>query len=454
MAENKEKLNVKQTFLISFAFLSVMTAWTIYNSYVPLILDSRLSEMQLSVTLVSFLTGFIMSIDSIFGVVFQPLFGKRSDHTRTRFGKRMPYLIVCMPVSAVLFYLIPKMAGISGTAGFWALMAIIVCFAFVMSIWRSPVIALMPEFTPPHLLSQANGIIGLMGGFGSLIGMIAGTIVGLFGFKEALEAGDYSSVFTVGSLLFLICMLIVYFKIKEKDNRLQSPEVGEANSAGQEKQSLKDLRLTKEERRSFLFMMVSLFFLNSGSKAITTFFTLFATETLGLSASRATLMMAVFAGALMAFSVPAGIMGKKLGRKKTISIGLIVIICMFSFYMISAFIVKADTLTTIALWAALVLGGCGIAMVNINTLPAVIAIGGRGREGAFTGYYYTATFSAAIVAPNLCGWVIGLMNKNYNFLFVFCTVVFSLSLLFISFTKHGNTMRGEEEEKEKVTINR
>lgn len=154
------KLDYKKTFLIGFGFLASSLAWSLYNSFVPLILRDYVGS--------SLLIGMVMTIDNIFGVVFQPLFGQLSDRTRTRFGKRMPYIMVGIPLCAIAFSLISFMQTLFAT------MAVIIAFNFIMSTWRSPVIALMPDLTPSPLRSKANGIINMMGGIGAIIAFMVG----------------------------------------------------------------------------------------------------------------------------------------------------------------------------------------------------------------------------------------------------------------------------------------
>ena len=148
--EQKKKRGYSTTQLViaSLGFGSVMVFWTIYNSFVPLILDDKLNHLGsivLPATVISTLTGFIMTIDNFFGLIFQPIFGRKSDYMRSRFGKRMPYLIVGIPVCAVLFILIPLMGRIEGVTGILLMMLVIIAFNFVMSTWRAPCVAIMPK---------------------------------------------------------------------------------------------------------------------------------------------------------------------------------------------------------------------------------------------------------------------------------------------------------------------
>ena len=192
--------------------------------------------------------------------------------------------------------------------------------------------------------------------------------------------------------------------------------------------------------------------INNATEAIIPNFTNFANKTLNVAPIYSTLMMAVFAVSLAAFGIPAGAMGRKLGRKKTIIIGLSAIVVMFAIYLTVSQVMPANPdgslnkLTWITLWIALVVGGAAVGCVNINTLPLVLAIGGREFVGTFTGYYYTATFSAAVTGPILCGLVIGLFKEDYNYMFLFCAVMFALGLAVITQVKHGELSKDEDAE--------
>lgn len=551
---NKEKkgngLNYKRTFLIGFGFLACMLMWSVYNSYVPVIFRGKLTELTdggrtlpgiLSVPL---FVNAIMTIDNVFGVIFQPYFGKKSDSTRSKFGKRMPYIIVCLPICAIFFALIPVAATVKATAlSVVLMMSVIILFNFTMSVWRSPVVSLMPDFTPSHLQSDANAVINIMGGIGQVFGFVAGTIgaavAGLVGFtamSEALKAKtnslgqiletstqliggkevvapvikfadgvteafknanletiekfitgnrdalymngnevvssadkgqliaekvakvsangefsyvNYTPVFAVAAVIAVISLVIlVLFYKKNKQYDLSKDTYIETKTEEKPKKiKIKDLPITKDEKKSLLIMLAALFLINNATEAIIPNFTNFADITLGVKPIFSTLMMAVFAVSLALFGIPAGNLGRKLGRKKTIVIGLLGVIIFFGVYLaISKIFGNQSTITWISFWVAIVVGGACVGMININTLPLVLAIGGRDYVGTFTGYYYTATFSAAITGPLLCGLVIGLFNEDYNYMFLFCAVMFLVGLLVITQVKHGEVSKDEDTE--------
>ena len=125
MTKHLEKLDYKKTVLIGFGFFAVSIAWSMYNANVPLMLEKFVS----STTLI----GLIMSIDNIFAVLLQPLFGSLSDRTRSKRGRRMPYILVGIPLSTLFFVLIPFCDAV------WSIMGAVILFNFTMSIWRTPV---------------------------------------------------------------------------------------------------------------------------------------------------------------------------------------------------------------------------------------------------------------------------------------------------------------------------
>lgn len=265
-----EPLNYRKTFLIGFGFFASSLAWSIYNSFVPVLLEERYLQSTA-------LIGFIMTIDNIFGVIFQPLVGQISDRTRTRFGKRMPYILIGIPICAVAFFFIPR------TKSLIAMMTVIIIFNLVMSIWRSPVISLMPDLTPPVHRSKANGIINLMGGVGGIVAFLAGGYLA--------NVGGDNMPFLMGSIIMIFALLMLFFFVKEPDSRnlvTASEKTGENIS----KKLLGDL--SKEEKRSLLFLLFAIFFWFCGYNAVESFFTLYATKQLMVSKGDAAMMLSLF----------------------------------------------------------------------------------------------------------------------------------------------------------------
>lgn len=606
--QNAQKLNVPKTILTGFGFLATSIAWAIYDPYITKILNKILSESDLvtnlsaklasaipwigefaeaqgqstisatgGFSLVPLFIGIIMTFDNIFGVIFQPTFGKLSDNCHSKLGKRRPFIVGCAPISALLFALIPIVAlNTSGAIQLPATMFVVILFVFTMSLWRAPVVALMPDLTPPELRSEGNAIINLMGGIGSAVGMVAGTIgialCTIFaGYSKAEIKADetvsFPYVFIVGSLVMIIGMLVLLFFVKEEDTSIRvkgdinqyadqkALKKAQKEAAKQKKAELKAIKLSKGERKSLVFMLGTLFFLFCASNAITTFFSLFAQEILHMITSEATFIMLIFAVCSGVAAIPAGKMGTKIGRKKTIIAGLAVFLAAFIVFFgvfvgmlgakglsignyvsvnnayiaideningynaelstqaqlenktldekevltiegylayksgnaiegteayyevydaslveslgegiyddiirvandilgtetdtfdvaLAAIIETVNSVTSILrvlIYPVLILGGAANMFITVNTLPLVLEIGGVEKVGTFTGYYYTATFSAQIASPIVYGFI-RMFAGTYMSLFYYSPIMFALAIILLMFVKHGEAI--------------
>jgi MFS family permease len=393
---NKIKLDVKKTLFLSFGFFASSLAWSIYNAFVPQLLAGLIT----STTII----GFIMTIDNIFGVIFQPLFGNLSDKTRTRFGRRMPYIIAGIPVCAVAFTLIPRMNTLP------SLMAVLIIFTFVMSAWRSPVVALMPDLIPGPMRSQANGIVNLLGGLGGFIAFFAGGIL--------FDIGGFSLPFLMSAIMMILALIVLMVFVREPKEAYE-PE---------EKNKETRVKLEKDEMKSLLLILFGVFFWFTGYNAVETFFTLYATNTLGMGPGGAAITLGIFSLTFLSFAVPAGFIGARIGRRKAILIGLSGLVVLFL-----PMIFIADVWVT---RACLFLGGFCWAMVNINSLPMVVRLSGASKIGTYIGYYYFFSFSSQIVSPILFGFIRDVVG-HYKVLFLYACIAFAIAIVVLFFVKHG-----------------
>lgn len=438
--QTKLRLNYWQIIFIGFGFLASSLAWAVYNAQVPLILDERFS---LSRTLI----GTIMTIDNFFGVILQPLIGTWSDNTHSRFGRRLPWIALGLPICALLFTLVPLQTVL------WQFMLVIVSFNFIMALWRSPVVSIMPDVVPSPLRSEANGIINLMGGVGSIIAFYYGGVL-----SDLTEDKFYA--FFMASIIMMLALILLFLFVRDPDSllykethgipirnslanrwaRLSQQQFTEEYSAlvdenfntestVKQRTSLTAfLDLPSKQQKSLAALLIAIFAWFMGNNAIETFFTLFATNTYGISGGQATMMLAGFSLAFLLFAVPAGRIGHKFGRKRTILIGLI------GFIIIFVLIIAKPS--QMLLQFLLIIAGFFWAFININSLPMVLEFATLSSIGTFTGYYYMFSFSASIVSPIFYGFLQDIFQTD-ALLFVFALVCFIVAFSSFLFVKHG-----------------
>lgn len=416
----KHGISFKNLLLLGFGFFGISLVWPLYNAYVPIFLK----DFNLSSTVI----GFIMTIDNLFAIIMLPLIGVMSDQTRTRLGRRMPYILIGAPLAAVTFGLIPLTRAIQLL---WLMMLNIIFMNFFMALFRSPVIALMPDITPSEYRSQANGVINFMGGVGALLAYFAG---------KPLYDKNYGLPFYVGGVILLLSQLLVVLFVKEDEKyKIKGTEKMKFENIYKKtfdelKENMKDVFYSKE--KSLLFMLISILFWFIGYNALETFFTSFVKFNLGIKESTGALVLGFFSLAFMIFAIPAGFIGAKLGRRKTMSIGLSIVILVLILAFFVGISLNNPSLITKVYFALFAIGGLGWAMVNVNSLPMIVDMTIEEKVGGYTGLYYFFSMAANIIAPPLAGLFID--NIGYNTLFALSITFLTLSLITLQFVKRGD----------------
>jgi maltose/moltooligosaccharide transporter len=379
-------------FLLGFGFFGVSVIWATYNAFVPIFLQDKYN-------LPPAIIGFFMTLDNIAALFIQPLVGVWSDRLRTPIGRRMPFILIGAPVGAVAFGIIPLAAVLP------VFVACTTTLLLSMAFWRTPVVALMPDITPSPNRSQANGIINFMGGFGSIIAFLGGS---------ALYRMNPAYPFWLGSALVILAALLVFIFIREPKEFGDENEVPPSLLA-----SLKSV-LTDPER-SALRLFLAIFFWFVAYNAVEAFFTLYAKNHLGLNEADGTRLLGQLSLFFVIFALPAGILGSRIGRRVTISIGIVIMtVCMLSMFFISV-----DSLTTVLtklpvlgevpiIGLILMAAGTAWSFININSLPMVVDMTTLARLGTYTGLYYLFSTFAAIVGPNINGLIIQASGSNYS----------------------------------------
>ncbi len=392
------KLNYKMTFIIGLGFFTVSLVWAIYNVAVPLYLN----DLGLS----GLLVGVVMTFDNIFAVLFLPFFGSLSDRTWNRFGRRMPFILVGIPLSALAFILIPFSIN-----SLILLMGLVIALNFFMSIYRAPTVGLMPDFTPRQLRSKANGIINFMGGLGAVVAFLIGGM--LFSIGEPLP-------FIVISLTMVVTVIVMKMSIHEKKELTddEAPEI--------QKQSLPG-KLSRGRKASLVFLLIAIFFWYAGFNAIETFVSTYGEKVLDIGKDQTSLMLTVFSAFFLLFCIPSGLIASRIGRKRTIVLGLTIIMLIF---------ICIIPMRSIAImYILLALGGIGWALININSYPMVVEMTSNVGIGKYTGYYYFFSMLASIASPILYGFLKDLLGEKY--LFLYASVMTAIAFAAVLFVRHG-----------------
>lgn len=405
-------------FLLGFGFFGISVLWPLYNAYVPIFLKDF--------ALPSFAVGIVMTIDNILAIIMLPYIGTLSDQTRTKLGRRKPYILIGAPAGALFFALIPIARNLESLL---LMMIIIIVMNISMALFRSPLIALMPDVTPSKYRSQANGIVNFMGGFGALLAYFAG---------KPLYDKNYAYPFFAGAIIMLIANILVLLFIRESSEYTiksqENSKLFEIVRKGNRElfDNLRDVFKAKEKSLFFILVSILLWFI--GFNALETFFTSYAKFHLNISESTGALILGVFSLTFMLFSIPAGWIGSKFGRKRTISIGLLILmICLTIIVVLSKLI--TDGMIINIFFVMFSISGIGWALINVNSLPMVVDMTRSEKAGGYTGLYYFFSMAANIFAPPLAGGFIDI--AGYESLLFFSLIFIICSFITMRFVKRG-----------------
>ena len=449
------KLNYKRTFLIGLAFLSICSFWQMYDNIIPLILQNT---YHLGETM----TGAVMALDNVLAIFLLPVFGTLSDKVHTKLGRRMPFIVAGTILAVIFMMLLPMIDNAEkarwGTVESFSNQVIFLAVLFFtlvsMGLYRSPAVALMPDVTPNHLRSRANAVINLMGAVGGVYALIMIKVLVGKG-----ETPDYLPLFASIAAVMAIAVGILVITIRE--NKLRE-EVEKAEAANTEKVEGKAIAegveaageieavadteqsgatgkvkgMPKEVKRSMYFILASIFLWFTAYNAVTTAFSRYTKVVWKMEGgSFANCLMVATVAAILSY-IPIGNISAKIGRKKTIMGGVLL---MAACYGGAIFAREYHPIINVAF--ALI--GVAWAAINVNSYPMIVAMSSGSDVGKFTGTYYTFSMAAQILTPVLSGFL--LENVSYNTLFPYALFFSLMAFLTMTQVRHGDVKPQKKE---------
>ena len=416
------KLNYKRTFFIGLAFLSISAFWQMYDNIIPLILQNTFGLGET-------VTGTVMAMDNVLAIVLLPLFGSLSDKVEIPLGKRTPF-ILCGTVLAVTFMTMLPLADRAGNL-VWFVVALFATLVS-MGLYRSPAVALMPDLTPNKLRSKANAVINLMGAVGGVY-----TLIMIMVLVGEGDTPDYRPLFFSVAALMVVAVGILLLTIHE--NSLKKKLAAELAAGEEENEDIQKSEaaegepvktvLPKEVKRSLCFMLASIFFWFTAYNAVTTAFSRYTKVVWKMEGGGfANCLMVATVAAIISY-IPIGNIASKIGRKKTIMGGVLL---MAACYGAALFANEYHPIINVAF--ALI--GMAWAAINVNSYPMIVAMSKGCDIGKFTGTYYTFSMAAQIFTPILSGFL--LENVSYRTLFPYALIFSLLAFLTMTQVKHGD----------------
>ena len=405
------KLDYKRTVLIGLAFLSISAFWQLYDNVIPLILTN-------SFGLGDTITGVVMGADNVIALFLLPLFGSISDKVDTKFGKRMPFIVIGTLLASIFISLLPIADNARNLPLFIGVLFVLL---LAMGLYRSPAVALMPDLTPKPLRSKGNAIINLMGAIGGLYALVMISLVVGEG-----DRPNYYPLFISIAAFMVICILILFLTIKEKK---LGAEIVTDNEDDEIPTVSSTAELPKEVKRSLIFILLSVALWFTAYNGVTTAFSRYATIVWGMEGGGyANCLMVCTVAAIISY-IPIGYISGKIGRKKSILIGIVLLgMCFGAAGVFNAYHPIMNVFFAII--------GFAWASIGVNSLPMVVEMCSAADVGKYTGYYYTFSMSAQVITPILSGFL--LEHVSYRVLFPYAVFFAALAFICMTQVKHGD----------------
>ncbi|MFW5728110.1 MAG: MFS transporter [bacterium] len=444
MAPNRPgRLHISRTLVMSLAFFSVLLAWSYFNLKVPLLLDQLLPDIAVKDTL----KGLIMAIDNILALLLQPFFGDLSDRTSSRFGRRMPYIVVGTCAGALFFAAIPWVQALAG------LVAIVFLFNLSMSLYRTVSLVIVADYTPDDVRARGSAIQQFVANLGGVIGLSAPLLLSRLPLPPRLyDAGGFALI----SVLMLVALLVQLLSIRETPTGTHVYAVSQrafavdavtlrasrsAASKRNPRPGMKAIRDVLGKDRNMLFFVIAVFFWYLGFASTEAFFSSFAVSFLGkANDAEASQLFLAFTAPMILFAYPAGLVGTRFGRKRALVFFLVWLVLSLGVMAggVAPFMYKAsnDTLVTIML----ILTGMPWMGVVVNSFPLMWGFAPERRIATYTGVYFTFNQTAYSLAPIIMGSVLsafaGLGDYRYIVVFPFIFVCFLIGLVVVLFIRY------------------
>ena len=484
------KAYLKRTIWIGLAFFGILLVWQLYNSYCspmlsllfvkhdfPEAIQAAKNAMEAKHAIdpdfkvvvnmknilvyggleekdylsVQWKVGVIMALDNIAALFIMPLFGRWSDKTKTKIGKRMPYIIIGSVITALALPFIPfffstgmgnEQAQLVGMiVGLICTMVVIIVF---MMSYRSPAVSLMPDLTPKPLRSKANGIINVVGYVGGAIGSIFAIVLPVTSYIDGTNRSLWmlEIPFIVCSVVLLASLALLLWKVRE--NKLHAEldeEIKRGDAMGESaEQVTTEGKMSKKNLINLILILVAEVFWFMSLNAVETFQTNYCMFWLNTSSAGGAVMTVISGAASVVGFLVAGLIADKIGRKWTIFIGICVVaVC----YLAYSFIPAAPKPTTedemfaaSLPWIFFILLptiGLGSSLIHICSFPLVTDYCTGEKLGRFTALYYTASMLAQSITPIVIGLIF--QNTSWRAMHIYSAYLMAVAGLVFFFVK-------------------
>lgn len=418
---NLRSLDMRRTLLVTLPFAGVLAFWQAYDGIIPLILRDT---FHLGDTL----AGAVMALDNVCALFLLPFFGSISDRCHSRLGRRTPFILVGSLLAALLIPLLAVADQMRSLPFFFTVLCLVLV---VLSSYRSPCVALMPDVTPRPIRAKADAFNSLMAAASGVVILISISLA-----VPDVEHPNYMPVFLIISAIIILCTVLfaVFFREKKAVEKMHTESlamgISEADMDASDEGG-KEKETDAVVRRSLLGILLCVFFYFMASNAVTSAFSKYASQVWGAGGGSFANFQLIATMVTLISYMPMANISCRIGRKLTTYIG-IGLMCFggFCIFMTPGY--------SPLIYVFVSISGVGMGTVATTIYPMIMEVASEKTTGRYTGYYYTASMSAQIITPILSGAVMEFIGYRYLYLYaIVCALLAALPLVMV---QKGNTI--------------
>ena len=342
--------------------------------------------------------GVLFAITSVFSTTMTPLSGALSDRTRSRFGRRTPWIVLGSLIGGGALILVPYAHEMISITATWLVASI------SLNSMQTPITTVIAERLAPSERGVASGVVGAaMTG-----GVSAGTVFG------GLFARDLRFAYCVLGLGIIAACAIFVFLNPEAKTKLERPAPFRLGAF------LRSFWVDPREYPDFAWAFLGRFTIYMGYQAVVTYLLYILEDHIGLSQADANRMIARLASitfvALVFAAVGSGWLSDRIGRRKP----LVFVAALFMAAAVAAPLV-APSIPGMIVYAVLIGIGYGAFMsVDLALMTQVLPerTGASDSTGKDLGILATAINVPQILSPVLAAALLGATGNNYALLFI------------------------------------
>lgn len=412
---------MRRTLLVTLPFAGALAFWQAYDGIIPLILRDT---FHLGDTL----AGAVMALDNVCALFLLPFFGSISDCCHSRLGRRTPFILVGSLLAALLIPLLAVADQMRSLPFFFTVLCLVLV---VLSSYRSPCVALMPDVTPRPIRAKADAFNSLMAAASGVVILISISLA-----VPDVEHPNYMPVFLIISAIIILCTVLfaVFFREKKAVEKMHTESlamgISEADMDASDEGG-KEKETDAVVRRSLLGILLCVFFYFMASNAVTSAFSKYASQVWGAGGGSFANFQLVATMVTLISYMPMANISCRIGRKLTTYIG-IGLMCFggFCIFMTQGY--------SPLIYVFVSISGVGMGTVATTIYPMIMEVASEKTTGRYTGYYYTASMSAQIITPILSGAVMEFIGYRYLYLYaIVCALLAALPLVMV---QKGNTI--------------